>query len=483
MSMTDQINAYAAAAGSLEPDEKQRAMMAEQVLAYSQQFLTSLADRPAYVPSDENGRALYDSPIGETGIEMDAALSLLDAQVNTPGVNPASPRFLGYIPGGGLYHSALGDYLAAVGNRYAGVFYASPGAVRVENMLWNWMADEVGYPATRAGNLTSGGSIANLSAIVTARDAHGIQGTEVARAVIYMTAQVHHSVGKAINIAGLSTAHRRIIPVDQGYRMDAAALEAAVAADRQAGLNPFLIIASAGTTNTGAVDPLDHIADIARAHNMWFHVDGAYGGFFTLCEQGKAALAGMERSDSLTMDPHKTLFLPYGTGALLVRDRQQLYAAHHGMADYMQDILDADEELSPADLSPELTRHFRGLRLWLPLKLLGVAPFRAGLAEKILLTQLFHQRLEQIPGFEVGPHPELSVTVYRCLPKRGDANAFNKRLVEAVNQEGRIFISSTMLDGAFTLRLAVGVYSTHLDVIEETLEILTRAARQLETAP
>jgi glutamate/tyrosine decarboxylase-like PLP-dependent enzyme len=190
----------------------------------------------------------------------------------------------------------------------------------------------------------------------------------------------------------------------------------------------------------------------------------------------------MEKSDSIVMDPHKTLFLPYGLGAVLVRDVQKLYAAHHQDADYMQDTLAALEEASPADLSPELTRNFRGLRLWLPLKLVGVAPFRAAVEEKMLLARYFWQRLQEMEGFEVGPSPDLSVVVYRYVPKRGDANEFNQRLIQEMQKDGRVFLSSTNLDGRYTLRLAVVVFRTHLEDIELTLELLREKARLISSS-
>jgi len=389
---------------------------------------------------------------------------------------------LGYIPGGGLYASSLGDFLADVTNRYAGVFFASPGAVRMENMLLDWMAGLAGYPKeTAGGNLTSGGSIANLMGVVTARDAQGIRARDVERAVIYATEQAHHSVTKAIRLAGLAEAVLRLVPLDERYRMRADALERAIAEDRAAGLHPFLAIASAGTTDTGVVDPIEAIAALCEKKNLWLHVDAAYGGFFVLCDLGRSAIGRLDGSHSLVMDPHKTLFLPYGSGAILVRDRGKLLGSHHYTANYMQDALSATDELSPAELSPELTKHFRGLRLWMPLLLHGLAPFRAALEEKLLLARYFHERISERPGFEVGPYPDLSVVTFRYRPANGDADAFNKKLVEAIHRDGRVFLSSTVLDGRFTLRLAVVSFRVHLETIDLALEILGHEARRLES--
>lgn len=475
----DNIRQLGKTARLLDPDTIQREQLINQVIAYASSYLEDLEDAPTYFTDPDNGRALYDSPITEEGIAIEEVLTLLQEHVTTTGMNPTSGRYLGYIPGGGLVHAALGDFLAAVTNRYAGLFFASPGAVRMENMVLRWMADIVGYPETAAGNLASGGSIANLTALVTARDVYRIDGNAISNSVVYVTEHVHHCINKAFHIIGLDNCVKRVVQVDSNYRMDPAALEEAIIVDRKAGLQPWLVIASAGTTNTGSVDPLQEIGDIAAAHTLWFHVDGAYGAFFVLCPEGKTVLQGMDKSDSAVLDPHKTLFLPYGTGAVLVKDRQKLYASYNAEADYIQNILDEVDELSPAELSPELTKHFRGLRLWLPLKLVGVAPFRAALSEKIQLARYFYEQIQNIDGFEVGPYPDLSIATYRYLPKRGDADEFNQRLMQTIQQEGRIFISSTRIEGKFVLRLAVGCFRTHLDDIEETLEILRRTAKQL----
>jgi len=466
----------------LEADGDQRQALFHQVTAYALDYLAGLPRAPAFGEETDNGRTLLDAAIGEAGLDLAEALRLLHDHVDTVGINAASGRFLGYIPGGGLVHSALGDLLAAVSNRYASVFYAAPGAVRIENMLTRWMASIVGYPQEAAGYLASGGSIAHLTAVVTARETGGLVGDAIERAVVYQTEHTHHCVDKALHVAGLGRCIRRIVPVDAGYRMDPAALRQTVVADQRAGLRPWLLVASAGTTNTGSVDPLAAIAEVAHAHDLWFHVDGAYGAFFVLCPEGRAVLHGMDASDSLVLDPHKTLFVPYGTGALLVKDGQALYKAHRAGADYMQDTLDAVDELSPANLSPELTKHFRGLRLWLPLKVLGVAPFRAALSEKIRLARYFHERIQRIDGFEAGPYPDLSVVTYRYRPARGDANVFNQRLAKSIQQEGRIFISTTRINGTFVLRLAVSNFRTHLDDIDTALAVLRWHSEQLASS-
>jgi glutamate/tyrosine decarboxylase-like PLP-dependent enzyme len=463
----------------LDPSPEQRARFTRRAIEYAESFLEELDEAPVYIPPEAGDSGLYDSPISEDPVDMDTAVDLLSRYVDRPGLNPASPRYLAYIPGGGLYPSAIGDFLAAVTNRYAGVFFAAPGAVRMENMLLEWMAKTVGYPEGTRGNLTSGGSAAHLEAIVTAREAYGLKAKDFDKAVVYMTDQRHHSADKALRIAGLGECVKRTIPMDKCYRMDAEALDRAIVTDREAGLNPWLVIANAGTTDTGAVDPLESISQIAEAHGVWMHVDGAYGAFFALCEEGKRALAGMEKSDSIIMDPHKGLFLPYGTGAVLVKDAQKLYEAHRADATYMQDLIDNLEEPSPADLSLELTKHFRGPRLWLPLKLFGTRLFAAALEEKLLLARYFHDKLGEVDGFELGPPPDLSVVTFRCKSPRGDTNALNREFIRMLQEDGQVYLSSTMIDGKFTIRLVALSFRTHLDDIERTLEVLLHMRERL----
>ena len=480
--MKERIRRLEELARALEPNAEERSRLRDKAIRYADAFLESLPQLRAFVATDDQGIGLLDSPISEEPIDIDEALRLLRTHVDRPGVNPGSPGYLAFIPVGGLYVSAIADYLAGVTNRYAGLFFASPGAVRMERMLLSWMAEFIGYPETTAGDLTSGGSIANLVGIVTAREAHNLKAKDYPKSVVYLSEQTHHSVEKALRIAGLGECLKRCVPLDQNYRMQAEALEGAILSDKEAGLSPWLAVASAGTTDAGAVDPLVEIADIAESHRVWLHVDGAYGAMFALCEPGRRKLRGVERSDSIILDPHKGLFMPLGSGAVLVKDGRKLLQAHYYHASYLQDqdILASPDEISPAELSPELTRPFRGLRLWLPLKLAGVAPFRAALEEKLVLARYFYEEIQRVDGFEVGPPPDLSIVTFRYIPRRGDANEFNQKLVNAVQQDGRIFLSSTMVKGEFTLRLAVLGFRTHLDTIELAIEILQEKARDLE---
>lgn len=470
------------ASACLDPTANGRKQMTALVVDYAESFLDKLPAMKTFVP-DQGRSKLLEQPFSEQAEELSALLETLDTAVIHDGINPASGGHLGYIPGGGMYPSALGDFLADVTNRYSGVSYASPGAAGMEQQLVKWMCELVGYPASAGGDLTSGGSIANLSAIVTAREIMNVRARDVESSCIYMTEDAHHCVDKSLRAAGLSECKKRLVPMDSHFRMNVSKLGQLIEKDKAAGLRPWLIIASAGTTDTGAVDPIDAIAKLALQNDLWLHVDAAYGGFFLLCDEGKQVLRGLEKAHSVVLDPHKGMFLPYGSGAVLVRDVRWLAQAQSYQADYMQDARGDEGHYSPADLSLELSRPFRGLRFWLPLKLFGLAPFRAALAEKIWLARYFHEQLDKTPGWEVGPYPELSVATYRYVPAQGNADAFNKQLIEAVLADGKVFISSTQINGKYVLRLAVLHFRTHLDTVDYLLKLLKQLAKEMDSNP
>lgn len=482
MNLTD----ITAALDALEPDSRQlevnstdRAKLLNACFEYANDFVEHIEQIPAFVPDPTDANHFKSEKFSEEGLEFETILSIVKKAVDRPGLNPASGGHLGYIPGGGIFPSAVADFLVAVFNRYAGIHFASPGAVKMENFLIGWMAGLVGYPSGAAGHLASGGSIANLTAIVTARDAVELHSSEYETAAIYLTEQVHHCIDKAIRIAGMEAAKVRKIEMDDHYRMNTSHLISQIEADLDAGLKPFLIVASAGTTDTGAIDPLDEIGEIAEQYNLWLHIDAAYGGFFQLIDQLRPQLKGIEKSDSVVVDPHKGLFLPYGIGAVIVKNAAALHRSHRYQAEYMQDATQNSEAWSPAELSPELTKHFRGMRMWLPLKLLGLKPFKSALWEKVLLARYFYEKIQAWEAFETGPYPDLSVVIYRYRATEGNGNVENLKLARMVQNDGRIFISSTTIYNKVWLRLAVLSFRTRKNTIDQLINILADKVKQL----
>ncbi|MBT8445572.1 MAG: amino acid decarboxylase, partial [Gammaproteobacteria bacterium] len=297
-------------ARALQPHQLDRERMLADVGAFAEHCLRATQTGAVYQPPPPDLAEHEAFHIGAAPTPLSEVLNDVERSIIGSGLDTSSSRFFGFIPGGPLYTAALGDYLAAITNRYAGNRFSGPGATRCERALVRWFADAVGYPAAAEGDLTSGGSIANLSAIVTAREAAGLKARDYEKAAVYLTPLTHHCVTKALRIVGMAEAPLRRVALDADYRMDPEALSEAIAADRAAGLNPWLVVGSGGTTDLGTVDPLAAMADIAAREDLWFHVDAAYGGAFALTSTGRERLAGIERSDSLIVDPHKGLFLP-----------------------------------------------------------------------------------------------------------------------------------------------------------------------------
>ena len=464
-----------AEASPLEPDAEGRRELGSQaldhVLAYHEQIATASANRPW----SEVFAQRLDPEFTEEGRDSERVLDYVAECVDRPGFATTSPKFMAYVPGGGLFYSAMGDFLAAGSNKYSGFASASPGAVRIENACTQWLAGVIGYPKTAAGTLTSGGSIANLTGIVAAREARDPDGG----GAIYTTRFAHLCIDKALHIAGRGRSPRRQVDTDERHRMSVQALARALEEDRRAGVRPWLVIASAGTVDTGSVDPLPEIGALCRKYGAWLHVDGAYGGLFALCDEGRELVRGIELADSIALDPHKTLFLPYGTGAALVRDGRHLKEAFSAHGEYIRPLGESEVGPSPADLSPELTRHFRAMRLWLPLQIAGVAAFRACQAEKLALARYFHRRLSEIDGFIVGPPPDLSIVAFRYSPETGDSNEFTERLLRHIQQEGRVMLSGTRIDRTFFIRCAILSFRTHLEHVDEAIDAIVDGVRAL----
>ena len=442
----------------------------------------SLPEQAAgYVEGGSDLAAELREPLPEQGDPVDDVLDLLFDRAIPKSFNTAGPGYLAYVPGGGLFHTAIADFIADAVNRYTGVWVAAPGLVQLETNVIRWLAEIVGLPPGSGGYLSSGGSLANFSAVVAARcdrlPENFLAGT------IYASDQIHHSIVKAAGLAGFPGANIRIVASDDRFRLRIDELAQLVDADRAAGATPFLVAASAGTTNSGAVDELPAIADLCERERLWMHVDAAYGGFFCLTERGRRVLRGIERADSVVLDPHKGLFLPYGTGCLLVRKVSTLERAHRYGADYMPPMLDDPEHVDLCNVSPELSRAFRGLRVWLPLKLLGVDTFRRALDEKLDLARYAADRLRTLPDIEIVAEPELSLVAFRWRPPAAPEaviDDLNHRLIETVNAKQRVWITGTKLSGRFTVRLCILSFRTHSDRVDAALEDLVTAIDELE---
>lgn len=462
----EQLNIFSS---ELDIPEVQRREMANQVVDYTNTFINGLNKTKGYEKKEIGNLAIQKNKSSLTGL-----LNKYQKEVAESGINAASPKHLGYIPGGGVFTAALADFIAAVTNPFASAYFASPGAATIENEVINWLKSVFSFPPNSVGNLSSGGSISTLIAFTAARDKYKIKNELITKTVVYLSEQAHHSAQKALRIIGLEDVIIRYIPLDINHRIIPKKLHELIETDKSYGLNPFLIIATAGTTDTGTIDPLNDIADVAEMHKLWYHIDGAYGGFFILTSH-KDLFLGIQRADSLIIDPHKGLFLPYGVGAVLVKDANAVLHSNYYTANYMQDGHNEELLSSPANLSPELTKHFRGLRVWLPLQLHGIEPFISCLEEKLLLIAYFRNKLYEI-GFCLGPEPDLSVS-YFWYPFETDADEKNKQLMNEIHKDGSVFLSSSIINNQFVIRIAILAFRTKKETIDEAVEMIARCLK------
>ncbi len=388
------------------------------------------------------------------------------------------PGYMAYIPGGGVFPAALADLLSNTTNRFTGAWFAAPALVQLEANVLDWFRDWMEFPNTARGLFTTGGSMATFNAIVCARERH--LGAHVREGVLYTSTQAHHSVQKSARLAGIAPDRIQVVEVDDAYRMRADALEARIASDRRAGLVPFLVASSAGTTNTGAVDPLESIANVCAREGLWHHVDGAYGAFFHLCPDLRPLLAGLPRADSLTLDPHKGLFLPYGTGALLVRDGDALRAVHAASAEYLPQDLPPDM-YSPAHYGPDLSRGFPGLRVWLTVKLYGLAKIRAAIREKRALASWAAEHVAALEDVTMVAPPQLSLFAFhatRIGASRDEENRATKSLLAQIAERRRVLLSGCRVEGRELARVCVMSFRTRREHVESCLrEIANGLAR------
>jgi len=466
-----------AALANLEftPDEMRA--MGHAVVDRSVAHLAAIGDMPSMGDLDATAlcRALRETA-PEQASTLEPLLDLLFDTLIPRSFNTASPGYFAYIPGGGVYPAALADFIADTVNRYTGVWNASPALVQLEGNALEWLREWMHFPVGAAGLFTPGGSMATFNAILCARERH--LGPDIRPGTLYTSDQGHHCIEKAAKLAGIHHDRVRLVPVDRTFRMRVDLLADAIARDREQGLRPFMVASSAGTTNTGAVDPLDDIADLCAREALWHHIDGAYGAFFHLVPELQPLLRGLPRGDSLTLDPHKGMFLPYGTGALLVRDGSALRAVHTATAGYLPQ--NQSEFYDPAQHGPELSRGFPGLRVWLAVKLYGAARYRAAIAEKRTLALWGAQQVARIPGIVMDAEPQLSLFAFHLagpgLTTQAARDEATRQLMDRVNARGRVMLTGCVVDGRHLARICVMSFRTHREHLEACVEDLTTAA-------
>ena len=392
------------------------------------------------------------------------------------------PAYFAFIPGSSTWPGALGDFLASALNVYAGSWMESSGPSQVELQVLDWFKDWIGYPEEASGILLSGGSAANMTALGCARET--LAGAMRDDLMVYVSDQAHSSLARAARALGFRPDQVRVLPVDDDHRMRPELLEGAMAADVAAGRRPLFVSVSAGSTNTGAIDPLEELTEIAHRHGAWLHVDAAYGGFAALTERGRGWLRGIELADSVTLDPHKWLYQPFECGCLLVREGPRLRRAFTLTPDYLADAEAEDEEVNFSDLGVQLTRCARALKVWMSVTLFGAAAFRAAIDASLDLARLAEARVREHPELELLSPAQLGIVCFRRRFPGGEPaqDASNAALVRAFAASGRGLVSSTRLHGAYAIRLCVLNHASTAADVERDARVARHRRRAARAA-
>jgi len=440
------------------------------------EHLSTLPNQPVGAKGDPAQlRPALMEPIPEHGMEFEAVLDQVEREILRHTMHVNHPRFFAYVPGPSNYVAAMADAIIAGYNVFAGTWVSGSGPAAVELAAIDWLREICGMPSTTGGLFVSGGTMANLTALAVAR--HAKLGESADRATVYFSDQAHSSLEKALRVIGIAAENIRKLPSDADFRLPADALAQTIAADRSAGKRPFCIIANAGSTNTGAIDPLPELSRIAREQDLWLHVDGAYGAAAAASVRGKALLQGMDLADSVTLDPHKWLFQPFEIGCILVRDGELLSRTFLILPEYLKDTHQHSAEFNFTDHGLQLTRGFRALKLWMSIKVFGMAAFRAAIERGFELADFTEQCIRKMDGWEIVTPACMGIVCFRY--KRAD-DAAHLQLVQTLLRDGFTLITSTVLRHRTVLRTCtINPRTTETD-IQQSLERLDGFARRLE---
>ncbi len=390
------------------------------------------------------------------------------------------PRFFGFVPGPASCVSWLGDIMTSAYNIHAGGSKLAPTVNCVEQQVIRWLADLAGFGKKAGGIFVSGGSMGNITALTAARDKKLNEDT-LHLGTAYISDQTHSSVAKGLRVIGIASSRIRCVSTDDSFRMNVAELEEMVRKDIEAGYIPFAVIGTAGTTNTGTIDPLNEIADICKKYEMWFHVDGAIGGSVLLSEKYRGLLDGVERADSLSWDAHKWLFQTYGCAAVIVKDVTDLYNSFHVSPEYLKDVQADDGYPNMFDIGIELTRPARGLKLWMTLQVLGTELLGSAVEQGFKQAKWAEAAVEEKENWEIVAPAQLAMLNFRFAPNdltEEQKDALNERISERLNESGYAAMFTTVLRGKTVLRLCAIHPETTKDDIQTTINMLDEYARE-----
>ncbi len=458
-------------------------MSPEQMLALARQTAELVVQRIENLPGEgawegEFRRELEDRLLKPPPEESRSASQVIEEaahEILPIALRLDHPRCFGFIPSLPTWPGVLADFMIAGFNINQSSWLISSGPSQLELVVIDWFRRWIGYPESAGGLLTSGGSAANLDALVAAREA----ANHPERASLYMSDQSHSALVKAARIIGVRPECIRMIPTDGRFRMDMDALAETVAEDRAAGLSPIAVCANAGTSSSGAVDPLEAMADYCEAQDIWLHVDAAHGGFGIVTEEGKEILSGIKRADSIVLDAHKWFFQPYEVGGLMVKDVRTLERVFAGKHDILQDTIWGANHPNFSDRGLQLSRSVRALKIWMSVQTFGMAAFRRAVSNGMELAHRIEEYVEDSPVLEMLTPAVLGIACFRVNPANTDLGEdeleeINRTVLARVFWEDRAFISSTLLHETFALRMCVINYSTTWNDVRETLEVISK---------
>jgi len=428
-------------------------------------------------------RDRLDATLPTKGTDFDGLLRVFREDIIPFSRQNAHPRMFGYVQSPGTPIAAFADLLASTLNANLTVWRSAPAPVEVERLTIDWIRQILGFNAEAGGLFVSGGSMANLAALAAARQTKDCSS---GRLRIYASSETHFSIVKAAALLGIGRENVCHIAVDERFRIRADDLVAKITADLEAGYVPLCVVANAGTVNTGAVDPLAEIREIANRFQLWMHVDGSYGALAILAKSARELFAGIERADSVALDPHKWLYLPVDVGCVIYRDPEIVRAAFAHEAEYTRIIgQEADEAFAFWDYGPELSRRFRALKVWMLLKGVGVSALSEAIENNLACARHLESMVRASDDFEMAAPVELSIFCFRHMPVqlRNESpktiDAFNERLLVALQRDGSSYLSNATLGGRFALRGCVLNYRTTLRDMEILLDDLRRVAKSL----
>jgi aromatic-L-amino-acid decarboxylase len=444
----------------------------DEMRALGYRVVDLLTDHFAHLSEDRVGtkgdpavlRPLMKKPPPADAVLPDEIFETMRRDIFSNKMNVGHPRHFAFVPVPSNFVSVMADALASGFNVFSGSWLAGSGSIAVELAVIDWLREWCGLPETAGGLFVSGGSMANLTAIVAAR--HAKLNDRIAGAVVYYSDQTHSSVDRAWRVAGFLPEQIRKLESDAQFRLPIGELERRIAEDRAAGLRPFAIVANAGTTNTGAIDPLPEIAALAKANDMWMHVDGAYGAAVALCERGRTLLRGLELADSLTLDPHKWLFQSMECGCVILRDADILKATYRITPEYLAEVHRNTSEVNPHDYGMQLTRSFRALKLWMSIQYFGLDAFRLAMERGFELAEFAESKLRAMPGWEVVTPAGMGIVTFH------HPGADYDKIHQAMLSSGLALATSTVLKGRKVLRFCTINPRTTEEDIERTLRFI-----------